>query len=115
MERLTQFQIKQRTMRYSQFVVRLYNWCISLGFESGKILPSHTFCSDENQGYPIILINKHFGNYPFTYGKEAGIVATKRFATQARHGLLTMPETRAYSPHPAQWPSMSAPHQDLQL
>ena len=31
------------------------------------------------------------------------------------HGLLTMPETRAYSPHPAQWPSMRAPHQDLQL
>ena len=31
------------------------------------------------------------------------------------HQLLTMPETRAYSPHPAQWPSMSAPHQDLQL
>ena len=29
--------------------------------------------------------------------------------------LLTLEQERSYSPHPAQWPSMSAPHQDLQL
>lgn len=86
MDRLAQFKISDRAMRYSQFVPRLYNWCISLGFEPNKILPSQAFCSDENQGYPIILINKHFGTFPFNHGKEAGVVETDRHASQAKHG-----------------------------
>lgn len=40
-------------MRYNLFVPRLYNWCKSLGFEPGKIMPSCTYCSDESQGYHI--------------------------------------------------------------
>lgn len=52
-------------LRYSRFVPKLYNWCKTLGFETGKIVPSRTFCSDESQGCPIILTAKHFGAFPF--------------------------------------------------
>jgi hypothetical protein len=73
-------------MRYSQFVPRLYNLCKSLGFEAGKIMPSRAFCSDESQGYPIILITKHFGTFPFNHGMVGGIVATDRHGPHAHHG-----------------------------
>ncbi|MEN8169322.1 MAG: hypothetical protein ABFS08_03780 [Pseudomonadota bacterium] len=73
-------------MRYSQFVPRLYNLCKALGFEPGKIMPSRAFCSDENQGYPIILIGKHFGVFPFNHGRVGGIVATDRHGPHAAHG-----------------------------
>jgi len=56
------------SMRYSRFMPRVYNLAISLGFEPGKIMPSRAFCSDESQGYPIILIAKHFGSFPFNHG-----------------------------------------------
>jgi hypothetical protein len=55
------FKISERMMRFSLFVQRLYNLCRSYGFEKGMIMPSRAFCSDENQGFPIILITKHFG------------------------------------------------------
>jgi len=73
-------------MRYSRFMPRVYNLAISLGFESGKIMPSRAFCSDESQGYPIILIAKHFGTFPFNHGLVGGIVATDRHAPHAHHG-----------------------------
>ncbi len=73
-------------MRYSVFVPRLYNLCKSLGFEAGNIMPSRAFCSDENQGYPIILITKHFGTFPFNHGIVGGIVATDRHGPHAHHG-----------------------------
>lgn len=73
-------------MRYSLFVPRLYNLCKSLGFEPGNIMPSRAFCSDENQGYPIILITKHFGTFPFNHGIVGGVVATDRHGPHASHG-----------------------------
>ena len=73
-------------MRYSKFVPRLYNLCRSLGFEAGKIIPSRAFCSDENQGFPIILIAKHFGAFPFNHGRVGGIVAIDRHGPHASHG-----------------------------
>lgn len=73
-------------LRYSSFVPRLYNYCKSLGFEAGKIMPSRAFCSDESQGYPIILIAKHFGTFPFNHGRVGGIVATSRHRPHAAHG-----------------------------
>ncbi|MEA3244421.1 MAG: hypothetical protein U9Q19_13445, partial [Pseudomonadota bacterium] len=73
-------------MRYSLFVPRLYNLCKSLGYEVGNIMPSRAFCSDENQGYPIILITKHFGTFPFNHGIVGGIVATDRHGPHAHHG-----------------------------
>lgn len=74
------------SMRYSHFAPRVYNLCRSLGFEQGKIMPSRAFCSDESQGYPIILLAKHFGTFPFNHGRVGGIVATDRHAPHAQHG-----------------------------
>jgi len=82
---VSNFRIDQM-MRYSLFVPRLYNLCRSLGFEAGNIMPSRAFCSDENQGFPIILIAKHFGAFPFNHGRVGGIVATDRHGPHANHG-----------------------------
>lgn len=73
-------------MRYSIFIPKLYNYCKSLGFSAGKILPSRAFCSDESQGFPIILITKHFGCFPFNHGRVGGIVATDRHGPHTEHG-----------------------------
>ncbi len=73
-------------MRYSLFVPRLYNLCRSLGFDMANIMPSRAFCADENQGFPIILITKHFGAFPFNHGRAGGIVATNRHGPHAHHG-----------------------------
>ncbi|WP_455217970.1 hypothetical protein, partial [Kaarinaea lacus] len=80
------FEIRGMMMRYNLFMPRLYNWCKSLGFETSRIMPSRAFCSDENQGYPIIMIAKHFGSFPFNHGRVGGIVSTKRHGPHAEHG-----------------------------
>jgi hypothetical protein len=80
------FKISDKMMRFSLFVPRLYNLCRSYGFEKGMIMPSRAFCSDENQGFPIILITKHFGAFPFNHGMVGGIVATDRHGPYAHHG-----------------------------
>ena len=80
------FEIQASMMRYNLFMPRLYNWCMSLGFEAGKIMPSRAFCSDESQGYPIIMIAKHFGTFPFNHGRTGGVVATDRHGPYAAHG-----------------------------
>ena len=72
-------------MSYNQFVPRMYNMCKGLGFKKGKTLPSIGFCSDENQGYPTILITKHFGAYPFNHGYIGGIMALDRHGPHAGH------------------------------
>lgn len=76
----------ENMMRYSLFVPRLYNLCRSLGFKAGNIMPSRAFCSDENQGFPIILIAKHFGTFPFNHGRVGGIVSADRHGPHADHG-----------------------------
>jgi hypothetical protein len=80
------YQMSDVAIRYSLFMPRVYNLAKSLGFERGKIMPSRAFCSDESQGYPIILIAKHFGSFPFNHGRVGGIVATDRHAPHAHHG-----------------------------
>jgi hypothetical protein len=80
------FKLDEKMMRFSLFVPRLYNLCRSYGFEKGMIMPSRAFCSDENQGFPIILITKHFGAFPFNHGMVGGIVATDRHGPYAHHG-----------------------------
>jgi len=74
------------TFRYSSFVPRLYNYVKSMGFEPGRILPARAFCSDENQGYPIILLTKHFGTFPFNLGRGGAVVATERHGAYTEHG-----------------------------
>ena len=80
------FPIRDMMMRYNVFVPRLYNWCKSLGFTPGKVMPSRAFCSHESQGYHIIMMAKHFGTFPFNHGVVGGIVATDRHAPHATHG-----------------------------
>ena len=73
-------------MRYSLFVPRLYNHCRSLGFERSRMMPSRAFCSDESQGYPVMLIAQHFGTFPFDHGRVGGKVAINRHGPYAHHG-----------------------------
>lgn len=80
------FLLGDSMMRYSVFAPRFYNFCKSLGMEAGKIMPSRAFCSDENQGYPVIMLAKHFGTFPFNHGRVGGIVATDRHGPHADHG-----------------------------
>lgn len=80
------FRVDSFAMRYSRFVPRLFNFCLALGMKPNRIMPSRAFCSDENQGYPIILIAKHFGTFPFNHGRAGGIVATDRHQPHAQHG-----------------------------
>ena len=83
---LDAFKLDGMMIRYSQFVPRLYNFCLSLGMEAGKIMPSRAFCSDESQGFPVILLGKHFGAFPFNHGMVGGIVSTNRHGPHAAHG-----------------------------
>jgi hypothetical protein len=83
---LNDFKLDGFMMRYSTFMPRLYNYCLSLGMEPGKIMPSRAFCSDESQGFPIILIAKQFGTFPFNHGLVGGVVATDRHGPHASHG-----------------------------
>ena len=80
------FNVDNMAMRYSDFAPRFFNFCLSLGMHSNNIMPSRAFCSDENQGYPIILIAKHFGTFPFNHGRVGGIVATDRHGPHSDHG-----------------------------
>ncbi len=80
------YHMAEVSMRYSRFMPRVYNLAKSLGFQPGKMMPSRAFCSDESQGYPIILIAKHFGTFPFNHGLVGGIVATDRHAPHSHHG-----------------------------
>ena len=83
---ISEFKLKDRMFRYSSFIPRFYNYCKSLGLQSGKMMPSRAFCSDESQGYPIILMCKHFGTFPFNHGLVGGVVATDRHGPHAQHG-----------------------------
>lgn len=85
-ELIRSFRLEGAMLRYSSFVPRLYNYCRRLGFEPGRMLPSRAFCSDESQGYPTILIAKHFGTFPFNHGRGGAIVATQRHGPFAEHG-----------------------------
>jgi hypothetical protein len=85
-ELVSNFRLDGTTFRYNSFVPRLYNYVKSLGFKPDKILPSRAFCADENQGYPIIVLTKHFGTFPFNHGRGGAVVATDRHGPYAEHG-----------------------------
>ncbi|MFN3544188.1 MAG: hypothetical protein ACK4UX_04985 [Thiobacillus sp.] len=98
---LHSFRLEGRMLCYNNFVPKLYNWCLSLGFTPGKIMPSRAFCSDESQGFPIILLAKHFGAFPFNHGRVGGIVSVDRHAPHADHGkdlLLLQASHVGYNP-----------------
>ncbi|MEJ0068641.1 MAG: hypothetical protein WDO24_07865 [Pseudomonadota bacterium] len=81
-----ELRLGKLAIRYSQFVPKLYNYCRSLGFQRDRMMPSRAFCSDESQGYPIILLAQHFGTFPFDHGQVGGKVATDRHGPHAHHG-----------------------------
>ena len=98
---LQSFRLDDRMLCYNSFVGKLYNWCVSLGFTPGKIMPSRAFCSDESQGFPIILMAKHFGAFPFNHGRVGGIVSLDRHGPHADHGkdlLLVQASHVGYDP-----------------
>ncbi len=80
------FLIDGLAIPYAKFMPKLYNFCLHLGFRQGLIMPSRAFCSDENQGLPIILLTKHFGTFPFNHGRVGGIVSVDRHGPHATHG-----------------------------
>jgi hypothetical protein len=84
--KLASFNVDGLAMPYPEFVPRLYNFCKALGFRKGLIMPSRAFCSDENQGLPIILLTKHFGIFPFNHGRVGGILAIDRHGPYSHHG-----------------------------
>ncbi len=83
---MADFTVDGMAIPYPEFVPRLYNLCKRLGFRKGLIMPSRAFCSDENQGLPIILLTKHFGTFPFNHGRVGGIMAIDRHEPHASHG-----------------------------
>jgi hypothetical protein len=103
---LGRYRMAEVAMRYSDFVPRAYNLAKSLGFNTNKIIPSRAFCSDENQGYPIILIAKHFGAFPFNHGRVGGVVATDRHGPHAHHGkdlVIIHASHVGFDPHTKQY------------
>jgi hypothetical protein len=103
---LQSFRLDGHMLCYNNFVPKLYNWCLSLGFTPGKIMPSRAFCSDESQGFPIILIAKHFGAFPFNHGRVGGIVSIDRHGPHADHGkdlLLLQASHVGYDPASAEF------------
>lgn len=83
---LGNFKIEGYTFDYEDFIARSFNMCIEEGMEYGKIVPSRAFCADESQGFPIILITKHFSAFPFDHGLVGGIMARGRNGAYAMHG-----------------------------
>jgi hypothetical protein len=76
-----------RNFRFSDFAPRLYNYCTQkLGMKRGLIMPSRAFCSDGSQGYPIILLTKHFGTFPFDFGLIGGQLSFERSPAFVAHG-----------------------------
>ncbi len=103
---LDSFKMSSIAIRYSEFIPRFYNLTKSLGFTANKIMPSRAFCSDESQGYPIILISKHFGTFPFNHGQVGGIISTDRHGPHSHHGddlVIIHASHVGYDPHSAQY------------
>lgn len=112
-ELVSNFHLDGALFRYSSFVPRLYNYCKKLGFEPGKMLPSRAFCSDESQGYPIILITKHFGMFPFNHGRGGAVVATDRHGPYAEHGedlVIIQASHVGYDPETGEFGTYSRTH-----
>ena len=86
LKKVAPFKINDLAIPYPEFIPRLYNFCLELGFSKDYIMPSRAFCSDENQGLPIILLTKHFGIFPFNHGRVGGLMAVDRNGPHSHHG-----------------------------
>ncbi len=109
------FKIDGLAIPYPEFVARLYNLCMELGFRKGFIMPSRAFCSDENQGLPIILLTKHFGTFPFNHGRVGGIVAVDRHGPHSHHGedlMILQASHVGYDPESGVYGTYSRPQME---
>jgi len=100
------FRLGDRAMRYSLFAPRLYNLCLELGFRRNLMMPSRAFCSDETQGYPIVLLMQHFGVFPFDHGRVGGRVAIDRHGPHGHHGedlFIVQASHVGYDPATGAW------------
>lgn len=100
--KLAPFKVDGFAIPYAEFAPKLFNLCMTLGFRKGLIMPSRAFCSDENQGWPIILLTKHFGTFPFNHGRVGGVVAIDRHGPHAHHGedsVIVQASHVGYDPH----------------
>ncbi len=100
--KLAPFKVDGLAIPYAEFAPQLFNFCMTLGFRKGMIMPSRAFCSDENQGWPIILLTKHFGTFPFNHGRVGGIVAIDRHGPHAHHGedsVIVQASHVGFNPH----------------
>ncbi len=107
------FKVDGLAIPYPEFVPKLYNFCKELGFHKGYIMPSRAFCSDENQGLPIILITKHFGTFPFNHGRVGGMLAVDRHGPHSHHGddLVIIQATHVgYDPNTGEYGTYHRPH-----
>jgi len=106
------FKVDGLAIPYPEFIARLYNLCMELGFRKGLIMPSRAFCSDENQGLPIILLTKHFGTFPFNHGRVGGIVAVDRHEPHSQHGedlMILQASHVGYNPNTGEYGTYNRP------
>lgn len=109
------FKVDGLAIPYAEFVPKLYNFCMELGFRKGLIMPSRAFCSDENQGVPIILLTKHFGTFPFNHGRVGGIVAVDRHGPHSHHGedaVIVQASHVGYDPETGQYGTYLRPQME---
>ncbi len=66
------FQTESVAMDYSEFAPRLYNLCKQFGLRREHMRLACAFCSDEDQGYPLLILTKHFGTFPIDIGTASG-------------------------------------------
>ena len=107
------FNIDGLAIPYPEFVPRLYNFCRELGFQKGRTMPSRAFCSDENQGLPIILLTKHFGIFPFNHGRVGGMLAVGRHGPHAQHGddlVIVQASHVGYDPDSGEYGAYKRPY-----
>jgi hypothetical protein len=106
------FKVDGLAIPYPEFIARLYNLCMELGFRKGLIMPSRAFCSDENQGLPIILLTKHFGTFPFNHGRVGGIVSVDRHGPHSQHGedlMILQASHVGYDPNSGEYGTYNRP------
>ncbi len=66
------YRTKSVAMDYAEFAPRLYHLCKHFGFRRGHMQLASAFCADEDQGYPLLILTKHFGAFPVDVGTKNG-------------------------------------------
>lgn len=96
-------------MNYSEFAPRLYHFCKQYGLRRERWKLASACCPDEDQGYPLLILTKHFGTFPVNVGTASGGInyaempaihdtGTDLIIVQASHlGFDSLPDDREAS------------------